>query len=173
MADDLNENWQKRFGYTFKEFAKRNGTTEEELVKQSLQHAEKAGTKPISGFFDMAEKVRGSGLKVLNAPNTDLENITCLAASGCNVTIFTTGRGTVCGSPTSITLKVTATEKTADRMSENIDVSVHEFTNGEDGLESAASRLVDRIISTANGNQTAAEKFGHYEVAIPIKGVTY
>ncbi len=142
-------------------------------MKRSLQHAAKAGTGPITGFFDMSQSVSGPGLVVLNAPNTDLESVTALAASGCNVTLFTTGRGTPVGSPTSITLKMTATQQTAERMAENIDVSVAAVIDGSESVDDAAGRVVRAVIDAANGEPTKSERLGHWEVAVPIRGVTY
>ena len=110
---------------------------------------------------------------ILNAPNTDLENVTALAAAGCNVTIFTTGRGTPVGSPASITVKVTATQKSFDRMRENIDVCVAGVVDGTTSIEQAAEQVVQAVIEAANGKRTKAETLGHWEVAIPIRGVTY
>lgn len=137
-----------------------------------MEHASKAGTAPIDGFFEMEDIVKGPGLVILNAPNTDLENTTCLAAAGCNVTLFTTGRGTCVGSPTSITLKITATAKTAETMEENIDVSVAGVTAGTESIDSAAGRVVEAILA-ATESETKSEILKHHEVAIPIRGVTY
>ena len=121
----------------------------------------------------MENIVKGPGLVILNATNSDLECVTALAASGCNVTIFTTGRGTPVGSPASITLKVTATQKTADRMPENIDLSAASVVDGTESLEAAARRLVQAVVDAANGKPTCSETLRHWEVGIPIRGVTY
>jgi altronate dehydratase large subunit len=173
MAAQLNQNWKARYGLSFDEQMERAGLDRETLTRQSMDHVAKAGTKPITGFFEMEDRVNGPGLVILNAPNTDLENVTCLAAAGCNIILFTTGRGTCVGSPTSITLKITATAKTAEIMEENIDLSVASVTEGSEDIDSAAERVVAAVIQAANGQQTKAEMARHYEVAIPIRGVTY
>ena len=98
MADDVKTGWQARFGQAFEEFTLAT-QTREQWIERSLAHAAKAGTTPIKGFFEMEDVISGPGLVILNAPNTDLENVTALAAAGCNVTLFTTGRGTPVGSP--------------------------------------------------------------------------
>ncbi len=172
MADQVNDGWKARYGYTL-EKASLKSQSREEWLEQSLAHAAKAGTTPIKDFFEMEEIVRGPGLVILNAPNTDLENVTALAAAGCNVTIFTTGRGTPVGSPTSITVKVTATQRTFDRMQENIDVCVARVVDGTASIDEAAEQVVQAVVDAANGKQTKAEKLGHWEVAMPIRGVTY
>jgi len=172
MAAQVNKDWKARYGYTLEEINLK-GMSREAWIKSSLEHASKAGTGPITGFFDMSETVKGPGLVILNAPNTDLENVTTLAAAGSNVTLFTTGRGTPIGSPTSITLKITATRKTCENMEENIDLCVAGVIDGSESIDEAAERVVRAVVDAANGQQTKAERLGHWEVAIPIRGVTY
>jgi altronate dehydratase large subunit len=170
MAQDTIDGWKTRHGI---DFIARSGAPIEELEKASLKHAEKAGYGPITGFFDMSEQIKGSGIVILNAPNTDLECVTALAGSGCNVTIFTTGRGTPVGSPAAITVKATATQKTFDNMPNNIDYCCADVIDGKESIEDAAGRLVDMIINAANGEATKAEIMGHNEIAVPVRGITF
>ena len=172
MAEQVNAGWKARFGYTLEELSLKD-QSREKWVERSLAHAAKAGTGPIRGFCEMEDAVRGPGLVILNAPNTDLESVTALAAAGCQVTVFTTGRGTPVGSPASITVKVTATQKTFDRMGENIDLCVAGVADGSESLDEAARRVVEAVVDAANGAQTKAEALGHWEVAMPIRGVIY
>jgi len=172
MAEQVNAGWKARFGYSLEE-ASLKTQAREDWVEQSLAHAGKAGTTSIRDLFEMEETVSGPGLVILNAPNTDLESVTALAAAGCNVTIFTTGRGTPLGSPASITVKVTATQRTFERMSENIDLCVAGRGIDRQSIDEAAGLLVQAVVDSANGKQAKAEKLGHWEVAMPIRGVTY
>lgn len=172
MADEVNRSWKNRFGISIEELALQ-GKTRDAYIQRSLEHAAKAGSTPVRGFFDMSQIVQGPGLVVLDAPNTDLECVTCLAAAGCNVTLFTTGRGTPIGSPASITIKITATEHTFQSMEENIDLCVSAVIDGKETIDQAAERVVDAVIRSANGEWTKAERLGHWEVAMPIRGVTY
>ena len=172
MAAEVNSGWKSRFGVSYDDFAL-NYATREAYVKRSLEHAAKAGSTPICGFFDMSEIVQGPGLVILDTPNTDLESVTCLAAGGCNITLFTTGRGTPIGSPASISIKITATEQTYTNMEENIDLCVASVIDGKETIDQAAERVVESVIKSANGELTKAERLGHWEVAMPIRGVTY
>ena len=172
MAEEVNRGWKSRFGVSFDDFALKN-TNRESYIKRSLEHAAKAGSTPFCGFFDMSEIVKGPGLVILDTPNTDLESVTCLAAAGCNITLFTTGRGTPIGSPAAITIKITATEQTFKNMEENIDICVAGVIDGKETVDKAAERVVETVIKSANGELTKAERLGHWEVAIPIRGVTY
>ena len=119
------------------------------------------------------KQVEGPGVVILNGPNTDLESMTYLSAAGCNFILFTTGRGTPLGSPAAITVKITATEKTYERMEENIDFCVADVIEDKETIDQAAERIVNGIIDSANGKETKAEILRHYEVAVPIRGVIF
>ena len=64
------------------------------LEEKSLGCIRKGGTAPIVDVLGYAERVRKSGLSVLNAPGNDLIASTALGAAGCQIVLFTTGRGT-------------------------------------------------------------------------------
>jgi len=169
MASTLCGYWRDRFNIDF-DFPDED---QQKLVTRSLEHAAKAGSRPIQRVIDMSEKIKGPGLVILNAPNTDLENTTCLAASGCQLIAFTTGNGTVVGSPAAATVKMTATAKTAERMAENIDLDVSDYTSGALSLDEAAELTVDHLLAAANGELQKAELLGHTEIAFPLRGVTF
>ena len=64
------------------------------LEEKSLGCIEKAGTSAIVDTLNYGELVKEKGLSVLNAPGNDLIASTALASSGCQIVLFTTGRGT-------------------------------------------------------------------------------
>lgn len=173
MAAEIKRAWKSRFSLNFDDFGKADDGTYDAAIRRSLEHAAKAGSRPFQAFFDMQERVQGPGLVILNAPNTDLENMTCLAAAGCNLIVFTTGRGSVVGSPMAVTVKMTATAATAQRMQENIDLDVSGYTENRMSLDEAADLTVAHLIAAANGEQQKAEILRHGEIAFPLRGVTF
>lgn len=64
------------------------------LEEKSLGCIEKAGSTEIVDVLDYGELVKAQGVSALNAPGNDLIAATALAASGCQIVLFTTGRGT-------------------------------------------------------------------------------
>ena len=64
------------------------------LEEKSLGCVEKAGSSEIVDVLDYGELVKVGGVSALNAPGNDLIAATALAASGCQIVLFTTGRGT-------------------------------------------------------------------------------
>ncbi len=64
------------------------------LEEKSLGCVEKAGTSKIVDVLSYGQQVTKRGVSALNAPGNDLIAATALAASGCQIVLFTTGRGT-------------------------------------------------------------------------------
>ena len=64
------------------------------LEEKSLGCIEKAGSTEIVDVLAYGELVKETGVSALNAPGNDLIAATALAASGCQIVLFTTGRGT-------------------------------------------------------------------------------
>lgn len=64
------------------------------LEEKSLGCVEKAGSTTLVDVLKYGELVKESGVSALNAPGNDLIAATALAASGCQIVLFTTGRGT-------------------------------------------------------------------------------
>ena len=64
------------------------------LEEKSLGCVLKAGSTKIVDVLSYGERVKRQGVSVLNAPGNDLIAATALAGSGCQIVLFTTGRGT-------------------------------------------------------------------------------
>ena len=163
MTERLKQNYKSRIGKSIDEV----WGDKEKAFKASLGHAAKAGTKPISKVVRLGELIDAKGLVILDAPNSDLISITSMAAAGCNLIAFTTGRGTLLAHPIVPTIKITANETTFERMNENIDLLV------SDQSPASSNELFEAVIRYANGQLTKAEIAGHGDMFIPIEGVTF
>ncbi|MCQ2387774.1 MAG: altronate dehydratase family protein [Clostridia bacterium] len=111
------------------------------LEEKSLGCVEKAGSTKIVDVLDYGERVKKAGVSALNAPGNDLIAATALASAGCQIVLFTTGRGT----PFSTfvpTMKISSNSKLALFKSNWIDFNA--FSMDEKGL-------FDLIIKTING----------------------
>ena len=67
------------------------------LEDKALGCTQKCGRAPVSGVMEYGERLQSKGLNLLSAPGNDLVASTALAASGCQIVLFTTGRGTPFG----------------------------------------------------------------------------
>ncbi len=111
------------------------------LEEKSLGCVEKAGSTEIVDVLGYGDIVKERGVSALNAPGNDLIAATALAASGCQIVLFTTGRGT----PFSTfvpTMKISTNDRLAGFKNNWIDFNA--FSMDEEGL-------FDLLIKTANG----------------------
>ncbi len=106
---------------------------------------------------------KGPGLYYMDTSSAAAECNTLQAAAGFALHIFTTGQGNIIGHPIMPVIKVTANPKTARLMADHIDLDVSGLLSGEMVLDEAGDALIDMVISTANGRNTAAETLGHRE----------
>lgn len=133
------------------------------VSEKALGGIHKAGTSPISGVLGYGETVRGPGLYVLDCPGHDGEAVTGLVASGCQVVVFTTGRGTPTGFPGVPVIKITGNSGTYQKMGFNLDFNAGAVIEGA-SLAEVGSELLDLIVRTASGEQTKAEVLRHDEL---------
>lgn len=131
------------------------------LEEKSLGCVEKAGTTKIVDVLAYGDSVKKSGVSALNAPGNDLIAATALAASGCQIVLFTTGRGT----PFSTfvpTMKISTNDNLASFKNNWIDFNA--FSMDEDGL-------FDLLIKTINGEYVCKSE-DIREIAFYKTGVT-
>lgn len=140
------------------------------LEDKALGCTQKCGRAPVSGVLEYGERLKVKGLNLLSAPGNDLVAATALAASGCQIVLFTTGRGTPFGTfiPT---MKISTNSQLAQNKPNWIDFNAGELVDGTD-MKSLLSRFIDKIISVANGEPTNNEKNGYREISIFKNGVT-
>lgn len=131
------------------------------LEEKSLGCIEKAGTSAIVDVIGYGETVKRQGVTALNAPGNDLIAATALAAAGCQVVLFTTGRGT----PFSTfvpTMKISTNHLLANKKSNWIDF---------DAFDMNESALYDLLLRTANGEYLVKSET-YREIAFYKTGVT-
>ena len=136
------------------------------LEEKSLGCVQKGGTAPVVDVLDYGETVTKSGLNLLNGPGNDIVSVTNLAACGCHLVLFTTGRGTPLGGAVP-TVKIASNDTVAQNKPHWIDFSAF----GSDKNRKAEELLL-LIKNICNGEQTKNEKLGNREIAIFKDGVT-
>jgi (2R)-sulfolactate sulfo-lyase subunit beta len=109
---------------------------------------------------------KGPGLYFMDTSSAAAECNTLQAAAGFALHIFTTGQGNIIGHPIMPVIKVTANPKTARTMADHVDLDVSGLLSGEMVLDEAGDALIDMVVRTANGRNTAAETLGHREFII-------
>ncbi|MEW6662630.1 MAG: UxaA family hydrolase [Bacillota bacterium] len=136
------------------------------IEEKSLGCLRKAGTGVVQGVLPYAAPVEGKGLFVMDTPGQDVESITGMVAGGCQMVLFTTGRGTPVGCPIAPVIKITGNHRTYQLMEENMDINAGTVMQGIETIESVGQRIYQLMQEVAGGQLTKAEALKHYEFAI-------
>jgi len=129
------------------------------IYEKSLGAVAKAGSTPLCGVYDYAERVTTRGLAFMNSPGYDPVSVTGQIAGGCNLVLFTTGRGSVFGSQPAPCLKIGTTSALYERMPDDIDLDAGRVLAGADPAALAAE-LLDLAVAVASGQPSQSEAQG-------------
>ncbi len=140
------------------------------LEDKALGCTQKCGRAPVSGVMEYGERLQSKGLNLLSAPGNDLVASTALAASGCQIVLFTTGRGTPFGTfiPT---MKISTNSGLYQRKPNWIDFNAGVLTEGIE-MKDLVRQFIDKVIAVASGEKTRNEENGYREISIFKNGVT-
>ena len=141
------------------------------LEDKSLGCTQKSGTGAVRGVLDYGQTVREKGLNLLCAPGNDPVAATALAASGAQLVLFSTGRGTPFSAPVP-TLKISTNTALYEKKRDWIDFDAGRLITAEMSLDSLGGELLELVRTTASGQLTRAEKNGYLDMAIWKTGVT-
>ena len=96
---------------------------------------------------------------MMDTPGLDPHCTTGLVAGGCNVLVFTTGRGSVLGLRATPCIKVTTNTPLYERMIDDMDFDAGTILDGE-SVESVGERMFETILDVASGKPTKSEAAG-------------
>ena len=138
------------------------------IEEKALGNLEKIGR--TSKYIDILEPAEmpksGNGLYFMDSSSAAAECVTLMAAGGYVIHTFPTGQGNVIGNPIVPVVKITANPRTVRTMGEHVDVDVSGILRREMTIDEAGDALIDMIVRTANGRNTAAEALGHREFSM-------
>ena len=140
------------------------------LEEKSLGCTQKCGSSTVRGVLKYADRLQKKGLNLLSAPGNDLVASTALGASGCQMVLFTTGRGTPFGSFVP-TMKISTNSQIAALKPGWIDFNAGVLVE-ETSMEQLAAEFRDYVLAVASGEPVNNEKHGIREIAIFKTGVT-
>ena len=137
------------------------------LEEKSLGCIHKGGHGPVNAVYDYAKQVDPyKGLVIMDTPGNDPSSVAGMAAGGCQVVVFSTGRGTPTGNPIVPVIKITGNKLTYANMSDNIDIDASPVIYGPQTLKEMGDVLMHELLDVANGKLTKAEVLGYTEMAI-------
>ncbi len=131
------------------------------IEEKSLGAIAKAGESKIQEVCEYGVKPTKKGLVVMDSPGREPEILTGLAAAGCNIIAFTTGRGAPQGFPFVPVVKITGNKKTWVKMRDHMDINLQEVMDGTLSIPDAGKQILENIIETASGQKTKAEVSGY------------
>ena len=95
----------------------------------------------------------------MNTPGFDPVSVTGQVAGGCNLVLFTTGRGSVFGFKPAPTIKIASNTPLFRRMPGDMDFDAGCLLSGT-AIDLLAAELLDLAIETASGRPTRSEAQG-------------
>ena len=140
------------------------------LEEKSLGCTQKCGTSTVRGVLKYGERLSVKGLNLLSAPGNDLVASTALASAGCQIVLFTTGRGTPFGTFVP-TMKVSTNTPLYTRKPNWIDFNAGVIAQ-DTPMDACAAQFIDYVLRVASGEPVNNERNGYREIAIFKTGVT-
>lgn len=130
------------------------------ILEKSLGAAAKGGTTPLTGVYKYAEPVTAKGFTFMDSPGYDPASVTGQIASGCNLVVFTTGRGSAFGSKPSPTLKVATNTEMYNRLSDDMDINAGRILTEGASVEEVGREIYAAWLRMASGEKTKSEAQG-------------
>lgn len=128
------------------------------IYEKSLGAVAKGGSTPLVDVYEYAKKIQSKGLVFMDTPGYDPASITGQVAGGCNLVLFTTGRGSVFGGNLAPCIKIATNTQTYDRMVDDMDFNAGQILEGMP-VQTVSDNLLERVIQTASGARTKSENF--------------
>ena len=130
------------------------------IYEKSLGAVAKGGQSPLAAVYQYAEPITTPGFCFMDTPGYDPVSMTGLVAGGCNVGVFTTGRGSVYGCKPAPCLKVATNSALYQWMEEDMDINAGTILDGTETVEQVGRRIFEKIIAVASGEKTKSELAG-------------
>ena len=140
------------------------------LEDKSLGCTQKGGSATVMDVLSYAEPIKVKGLNLLSAPGNDLVASSALGFSGCQLVLFTTGRGTPFGSFVP-TMKISTNTALFTKKKNWIDFNAGQLLEGKT-MDQLLEEFIQYIIEVSGGKKLRHEESGFKEIAIFKTGVT-
>lgn len=130
------------------------------ILEKSLGAVAKGGTTNMTGVFRYGEQVTTKGFVFMDSPGYDPASITGEVAGGCNLVVFTTGRGSTYGCKPAPSIKIATNSDMFQRMDEDMDVNAGKIVSEGATIEEVGQEIFDLLLEVASGQQSFSEAHG-------------
>jgi altronate hydrolase len=129
------------------------------IYEKSLGALAKGGTGPLVDVVGFAEPITKRGFVFMDTPGHDPVSITGLVAGGCNIIVFTTGRGSVFGYKPAPCIKVATNTPLYEHMNDDMDINAGVILEGA-SVEDVGRAIFEKVIAVASGEKSKSELHG-------------
>ena len=126
---------------------------------ESLGAAAKAGSTPLNQVVGYGERVTERGFVHMDSPGYDPVSVTGQVAGGCNVVVFTTGRGSAFGFKPAPSIKIATNSTLYANQEPDMDINAGKVLDGIT-LDELGDEIFEKVLEVASGAQSKSEAAG-------------
>jgi altronate hydrolase len=130
------------------------------ILEKSLGAAAKGGTLALADVLLYAERVNERGFVFMDSPGYDPVSATGQIASGAQLVVFTTGRGSAFGSKPAPTIKVATNSPMFRVLEEDMDINAGDIIDQGVSIEAKGAEILEMMIAVASGEKSKSEMLG-------------
>lgn len=129
------------------------------IYEKSLGAIAKAGSTPLNQVVGYGERVTERGFVHMDTPGYDPVSVTGQVAGGCNVVVFTTGRGSAFGFKPAPSIKIASNSVLYHNQEPDMDVNAGRVLEGA-SLDAVGDEIFESVLAVASGKRTKSELAG-------------
>jgi altronate hydrolase len=130
------------------------------ILEKSLGAVAKGGQSALRDVIDYAEHVRSRGLVFMDSPGFDPCSATGQVASGANMLLFSTGRGSCFGCKPTPSIKLATNSDLYGRMTDDMDIDCGRILSGV-SMREVAEEIFQKVLAVASGQKSKSEMLGY------------
>lgn len=134
------------------------------ITEKSLGAVSKSGSTAIEAVYDYAERIKSTGMVIMDSPGFDPASVTGKVAGGANLVLFSTGRGSCFGFKPTPVIKIASNSDLFHSMPDDMDLNAGQAIDGK-SISELGDEFFEFALQVASGKRTASERngFGDHE----------
>jgi altronate hydrolase len=129
------------------------------IYEKSLGAIAKAGSTPLNAVYGYGERITEKGFVHVDSPGYDPVAVTGQVASGCNLVVFTTGRGSAFGFKPAPSIKIATNSELFAKQEPDMDINAGIALDGL-SLDELGQEIFEKMLAVASGEQSKSEAAG-------------
>jgi altronate dehydratase len=130
------------------------------IAEKSLGAVSKGGSTALRAVYQYAEPITSKGFVFMDTPGFDPVSVTGLVAGGCNLVVFTTGRGSCFGCKPVPSIKVASNTPMFERLRDDMDLDAGGILQGR-SVADVGAEIFTEMLAVASGKPTKSETHGY------------